>query len=399
MTASLSALAALLAVSTPVPTDSFQFSSFPSIHVSSRRHGNKLFASGGMDAYAAQIAALSANAAAPTPSPTPSPPSPASTSSTSSSFSGTATASSAIASLSASQSQILSRIASSIPDLAPKHDLSYDASSGLIVHGFPVILDARDAPGPSNIAWLSSLCIENTLSSFTVFNGPLTDVPHLLSRCAVDHERDRMRFFLDFRPRAYGAYEMRKPDGTYPGPDVLGRKSFEYSGNRRQFDDKFGTPEVISFLDGVVDSLEGCVRLGQDIDSLGELERVTRGPLALDVLVPISPRHVDAHHHLSLFAHPWLCYEIKHSQHNIHTILRARETAANYWLTWALDPAHAHRPGAPINSQYVYDTKYKQNAYGALLNFYRGLYGQVDGEKLAVADSGPLDEAYVGGGS
>ncbi|KAL7490166.1 hypothetical protein ACHAW6_015907 [Cyclotella cf. meneghiniana] len=369
--ASLSALAALLAVSTPVPTDSFKSSSFPSIHVSSKRHGNKLFASGGMDAYAAQMAALSANAAAPTSSPAPSQPSPASTSS---SFSGTATASSAIASLSASQSQILSRIASSIPDLAPKPDLSYDASSGLIVHGFPVILDARDAPGPSNIAWLSSLCIDSTLSSFTVFNGPLTDVPHLLSRCAVDHERDRMRFFLDFRPRAYGAYDLRKPDGTYPGPDVLGRKSFEYSGNRRQFDEKFGTPEVISFLDGVVDSLEGCVRLGQDIDSLGELERVTRGPLALDVLVPIS-------------------------EHNIHTIIRARETAANYWLTWALDPAHAHRPGAPINSQYVYDTKYKQNAYGALLNFYRGLYGQVDGEKLAVADSGPLDEAYVGGGS
>ncbi len=41
----------------------------------------------------------------------------------------------------------------------------------------------------------------------------------------------------------------------------------------------------------------------------------------------------------------------------------------------------------------------KQNCYGALLDTYVGYFGQADGEKLAAADSGPLDEAYVGGGS
>lgn len=87
------------------------------------------------------------------------------------------------------------------------------------------------------------------------------------------------------------------------------------------------------------------------------------------------------------------------SENNVNTIISARETAANYWLGWALDQSHGHRPGAPVNSQYVYDSKYKINAYGALLEVYSGLYGQGDGAQLAAADSGPLDEAYVGGGS
>jgi hypothetical protein len=87
------------------------------------------------------------------------------------------------------------------------------------------------------------------------------------------------------------------------------------------------------------------------------------------------------------------------SENNVNAIISARETAANYWLRWALDPSHGHRPGAPVNSQYVYDSKYKINAYGALLEVYSGFFGQKDGAQLAAADSGPLDEAYVGGGS
>lgn len=87
------------------------------------------------------------------------------------------------------------------------------------------------------------------------------------------------------------------------------------------------------------------------------------------------------------------------SESNVQTILSAREKAASLWLEWATDDAHAHRPGAPINSQYVYDSKYKINAYSCLLDVYVRLFGQSDGEKLAAADSGPIDEAYVGGGS
>ena len=76
----------------------------------------------------------------------------------------------------------------------------------------------------------------------------------------------------------------------------------------------------------------------------------------------------------------------------------AREKAADYWLRWALEDSHAHRPGAPINSQYVYDSKYRQNTYLALLPVHNEAFG-ADGPKIAAAESGPLDEAYVGGGS
>ena len=37
-------------------------------------------------------------------------------------------------------------------------------------------------------------------------------------------------------------------------------------------------------------------------------------------------------------------------------------------------------------------------AYQALLEDYKAMFGE-DGVKLAAAESGPLDEAYVGGGS
>ncbi len=45
-------------------------------------------------------------------------------------------------------------------------------------------------------------------------------------------------------------------------------------------------------------------------------------------------------------------------------------------------------PGGPVNSLYVYDSKYKINAYGALLDAYVRLVGRADGERLAAADSG-----------
>ena len=83
----------------------------------------------------------------------------------------------------------------------------------------------------------------------------------------------------------------------------------------------------------------------------------------------------------------------------MNAVVAARERAASLWLEWALDPSRAHRPGAPVNTQYVYDSKYKINAYGALLAAYVELFGQAEGEQLAAAESGPLDEAYVGGGS
>lgn len=110
---------------------------------------------------------------------------------------------------------------------------------------------------------------------------------------------------------------------------------------------------------------------------------------------------VVAIYRLTIDANDYYCTNTNktNSNNNIAAVTAAREKAASFWLSWALDQSHAHRPGAPINSQYVYDTKYKQNSYGALLDVYCINYGQSEGELLAAADSGPLDEAYVGGGS
>mmetsp|Transcript_28485 Transcript_28485/g.42101 ORF Transcript_28485/g.42101 Transcript_28485/m.42101 type:complete len:346 (+) Transcript_28485:181-1218(+) len=271
-----------------------------------------------------------------------------------------------IAAFESSQAESVNAIAAAIPDLASKPDHCWIDES---IDGCLAKIDARDAPGPANIAWLSSLCVDNKISSLTIFNGPLTDVPHLVSRCAIIN--GEIAFFLDFRPRAYGAYEMIQSDGTYPGPDVLGRVAFEYSGARRAFDTNYGDEEVTAFMTSTLSSFENVVL---NTAGISESDQLTRGPLAIDITMPLTDNNVAA-------------------------VLAARQQAASFWLKWALDDSHGHRPGAPVNSQYVYDSKYKQNCYSALLPIYSGWFGAADGAKLAAADSGPLDEGYVGGGS
>ena len=279
-----------------------------------------------------------------------------------------ATPADAIATLDNSQTATVNKIASSIPDLEAKPDLSWTATDAYTVGGNPALLDGRDAPGPANIAWLASVNIANKMSSLTIFNGPLTIVPHLLSRCIINDD-DTMSFDLDFRPRAYGAYEMKDAEGNYPGPETLGRASFTYSGNRKDYEGKFGTPEVVTFLQSTLASFEGGV-VSTDVN---EFEQLTAGPIGFKVVMPLTDGNVAA-------------------------VTAAREKAADYWLSWALEDTHAHRPGAPINSQYVYDTKYRQNSYQALLPIYSAAFGN-DGGSLSAAESGPLDEGYVGGGS
>ena len=76
-----------------------------------------------------------------------------------------------IAALEASQLQMVTNIASAIPDLALKPNQSYGpATSDFTVVGNAVKLDASDAPGPDNIAWLFDLCINHTLTSLTIYN-------------------------------------------------------------------------------------------------------------------------------------------------------------------------------------------------------------------------------------
>jgi len=274
-----------------------------------------------------------------------------------------------IGTLDASQASIVQSIAAAIPDLEVKPDLSW---SGEMVAGSPCTLDGRDAPGPANVAWLGSVSIPGKLSSLTIYNGPLTNVPHLLSRCYFDESTNQLQLALDFRPRAYGAYEMVDADGNYPGPEELGRKSFEYSGARADFFNKFATAELQATLSGLSKTLEGAA---PTTIQPSELDLLTGSPLAITLTMPAS-------------------------DHNVQVVTEMRQVAADAWLEWVTDPSgtHDHRPGAPINTQYVYDSKFRQNTFLALKDYYAPIFG-ADATALAAAESGPLDEAYVGGGS
>ncbi len=276
---------------------------------------------GGMDAYAAQMAAMAraGGGSSPSPSPLPdaaaSPPADAAISiatasaadrtasdmldaarstisAATSAFVGvgiTVDASTAISMLESSQTLLVSRIKTSIPDLASRPD-ACSSPDFVVGPGTDVVkLRAYDAPGPSNVAWLSDLSVDGRLSSLAIYSGPLTCVPHLLSRCSIDANLGDLRLFLDFRPRSYGAYEMRDPfTGEYPGPETLGRKSFEYSGSRMEYGTRFGNADVAGYLNGVRTSLVGAFdnpTLGDG--ELSEMETLTRGPLALDVTMPL----------------------------------------------------------------------------------------------------------------
>jgi hypothetical protein len=132
-----------------------------------------------------------------------------------------------IATLQASQQVVVDEICAGIADLESKPDFCWTA--GETVGGNAATLTAMDAPGAANIAWLAHLGIVNQLCSLTIFNGPLSDVPHLQSSVAVVDNGSQLQVRLDARPRAYGAYETVDASGNYPGPDELGRKVRHHS--------------------------------------------------------------------------------------------------------------------------------------------------------------------------
>lgn len=259
-----------------------------------------------------------------------------------------------IAVFAAAQASNLASIQESIPDLNDKGVETIDLgnSAAATIHCY-------EAPGPSNVAWLSDVIIPGQLVSLTVFNGPLTSLPHLQSRVMV--KDNLLHVSVDVRPRAYGAYETKRPDGTYPGPEELGRVAFEYSGNRNEFLNEFTVPLLQDA------ALEGATKV-----ALNEFDLLTSGPFGLYVTAPISPA-------------------------NVQQLVDIRNALVAHWLEWRSKDQYHHRPGAPINTQYVYDSKFRQNAYCGLRDYYNGYFDA--GNLLAEKESGPLDEGYVGGGS
>jgi len=224
-------------------------------------------------------------------------------------------------------------------------------------------LTAFEAPGKNNVAWCSSLNIAGatTLSSLTTWCGPLMEVPHLVTRTVVSDAS--VDLFIDFRPRAYAAYETRLEDGSYGEPDT--REWFGHKAVRDGCAELFFGPEAEAWANAL--RSQGACKPKATGDDL-----LYRGPLTIDISLPASEASVA----LSAKA----CTE-----------------AADMWLGW-MESTPPLPAGMKVTSTYAYDTKMRAQLFGVMVGFYESLYGG-HGRNLAAADAGPLDEAYVGGAS
>jgi len=225
-------------------------------------------------------------------------------------------------------------------------------------------LQAFEAAGKDNVAWCSSLNIAGAsqcLSSLTVWCGPLADVPHLCARTVVSDAS--VDLFIDFRPRAYGAYETKGPDGGYGEPET--REWFTWKGVRDENAARFFAPEVEAWAESIRS------RGAPKPPATGD-DALYRGPLTIDVSLPAG-------------------------DDSVAIAAKACDDAASMWLGW-MDTTEPLPAGMKVTSTYAYDTKMRAQMFGVMVAAYSSLYGDM-GRGLAAADAGPLDEAYVGGAS
>jgi hypothetical protein len=272
-------------------------------------------------------------------------------------------ASASAAALAASQADTIEKLKAA-RSLEPK---DYPAELGFgsfSIGGGSGTITAYEAPGKANVAWCSALNIAGpalSMSSLTIWCGPLMDVPHLVARTVVtDSSCD---LYIDFRPRAYAAYETRQDDGGYGEP--TSREWFGFKAARDQFEQNFFTPDVASWTDAIRN--QGTPKPKATGDDL-----LYRGPLAIDISLPANDASVA------------LC-------------AKACAQAADVWMKWmgTTEPLPA---GMKVTSTYAYDTKLRAQTFGVVAGVYSSLFGN-QGRNLAAADAGPLDEAYVGGAS
>jgi len=225
-------------------------------------------------------------------------------------------------------------------------------------------LTAFEAPGKNNVAWCSSLNVAGkamALASLTTWCGPLADVPHLITRTVVTDLG--VELYIDFRPRAYAAYETVQEDGDYGEPSS--REWFGHKGARDGFAETFFTPEMEAWAAGI--RAQGRPKPKASGDEL-----LYRGPLTIDITLPATPE-------------------------NVAVAVSATSEAAGTWLGW-METTPPLPAGMKVTGTYAYDTKMRAQLFGVLANVYTGIFG-AKGRLLAAADAGPLDEAYVGGAS
>lgn len=157
-----------------------------------------------------------------------------------------------------------------------------------------------------------------------------------------------------------------------PGADHARRL---YRGpNRKDFASAFYTDEAAAVA-AALHALDGAA--AAPALSKEQTSAISAGPLLVDLRLPLSDAMATA-------------------------AADACSAAVDRWLGW-MTSAEEMKRGLPAGMRqtatYTRDTKVRANHFGFLLGKYSALYGEVDGKALAETDAGPLDEAYVGGGS
>ena len=252
--------------------------------------------------------------------------------------------------------------------LLPKEDYAADYGfDSFALEGKPGTVKSFEGVGAPNVAWCSGLLVDGHRAGITVFCGPLTDVPHLVVSVAADDAG--IDLYIDFRARCDAAYD---PAFTtleeYPDPSD--RNMFAQSGNRKDLKAAFYTEEVEAWRAELL-----SLGTPNPLLSVEQTATISASPCLVDVRLPLSaaPAAADA------------C-----------------AAAVDRWLGWMTSAEEMGRvlpAGAKQTATYTRDTKVRANHFGFLLGRYMAAYGDAVGKDLASADAGPLDEAYVGGGS
>jgi len=265
------------------------------------------------------------------------------------------------------QPAALSKVTSTLNLVSAKGFTGFDAFT---MAGSSGKVESFEGPGTPNVAWCSGLTMSGgsiSRSSVTAFCGPLTDVPHLICACGVSD--GGVDLYIDFRPRADGAYDPACATlADYPDPET--REAFAEGGNRKDFAAAFFTDEIAAAHAELLALGTPAAALSKD-----ETATISAGPLLVDVRLPLDQAQEAAD---------------------------ACSAAVDRWLTWMSTAEEMKRglsAGMRQTATYTRDTKVRANHFGFLLKKYIALFGEEDGKNLASADAGPLDEAYVGGGS
>lgn len=240
--------------------------------------------------------------------------------------------------------------------------------SSFTVGGSSGSIKSYEGPGAPNVAWCSGFQLQGpelARSSITVYCGPLSDVPHLVASSGVSN--GAVDLFIDFRVRSECGYN---PAGVYEEP--TSREAFAMGGNRKDFADAFFTDDAVEWRQSLL-AIPGAEMAPI---SEAEMTECSAGPLYIDLRLPLSDQ-------------------------NAAIAAAACDQAVARWLGW-MQSSEANGRNLPAGAKqtgvYQRDTKVRANLYGATLRRYNALFG-AQGQMLTAGDVGPLDEAYVGGGS